>query len=265
MPSRASPVWSVQRSETTLTGATCGATWSAFAPVTLSGGNDTTVADSTCYRYQVVVTDHVGNSSTFASASVARFRTSPRRRSSPPRRTSPARSSPINMSEPLDGTATTQASAFTVAYDGVVQPTPTGIAVAGSTVTLNLASAPNNSEIVTVRYSQPSSAGERLRDSASPTKNETANFGPSAAVNNTPDTIAPSVVSSSVNASALTILFTEVLAGAAPDPTAFTVTTGSTTRTITNVSMSGKTVTLTISSARDKQRLRRRLATPRRR
>ena len=61
---------SVQRSETTLTGATCGATWSAFAPVTLSGGNDTTVADSMCYRYQVVVTDNVGNSSTFGSASV---------------------------------------------------------------------------------------------------------------------------------------------------------------------------------------------------
>ena len=64
---------SVQRSETTLTGSTCGATWSAFAPVTLSGGNDTTVADSMCYRYQVVVTDHVGNSSTFGSASVVQI------------------------------------------------------------------------------------------------------------------------------------------------------------------------------------------------
>ncbi|MEP6812058.1 MAG: SwmB domain-containing protein, partial [Actinomycetota bacterium] len=240
---------SVQRSETTLTGATCGATWSAFAPVTLSSGNDTTVADSTCYRYQVVVTDHVGNSSTFGSASVVQI----------PDVTAPTLLSAatnvagtqltLNMSEPLDGTATTQASAFTVAYDGVVQPTPTGIAVAGSTVTLNLASAPNNSETVTVRYSQPSSAGERLRDSASPTKNETANFGPSAVVNNTPDAVAPSVVSASVNASALTILFTETLAGAAPDPTAFTVTIGSTTRTITNVSMSGKIVTLTFAPA----------------
>jgi len=240
---------SVQRSETALTGSTCGASWSAFAPVTLSGGNDTTVADSTCYRYQVVVTDRVGNSSTFGSASVVQI----------PDVTAPTLLSAatnvagtqltLTMSEPLDGTATTQTSAFTVAYDGVVQPTPTGIAVAGSTVTLNLASAPNNSETVTVRYSQPSAAGERMRDTASPTKNETANFGPAAVVNNTPDTVAPSVVSASVNASALTILLTETLAGAAPDPTAFTVTTGSTTRAVTNVSMSGKVVTLTIAPA----------------
>ena len=39
--------------------------------------------------------------------------------------------------------------------------------------------------------------GERVRDNASPTKNETANFGPAAVVNNTPDTVAPSVVSTS--------------------------------------------------------------------
>jgi hypothetical protein len=86
-----------------------------------------------------------------------------------------------------------------------------------------------------------------MRDTASPTKNETANFGPAAVVNNTPDTVAPTVVSTSVNATALTIMFTENLAGAAPDPTAFTVTTGSTTRAVTNVSMSGKIVTLTIA------------------
>ena len=153
------------------------------------------------------------------------------------------------MSEPLDATATTPAAAFTVAYNGVVQPTPTGIGVSGSTVTLNLVSPPNNSQAVTVRYSQPGSSGDRMRDNASPTKNESANFGPAAVVNDTPDTIAPSLVSTSVNAGTLTITFNENLAGTAPDATAFTVTTGSTTRSISAVGTSGKTVTLTISPA----------------
>ena len=71
-----------ERSEAPLTGATCGA-WSSFAPVTLNGGgNDTTVADNTCYRYQLVVTDNVGNTlhGRFRRAS-RRSRTSRRRRS----------------------------------------------------------------------------------------------------------------------------------------------------------------------------------------
>ena len=239
----------IERSETTLTGSTCGAGWSAFTAITLSGGNDTALSANTCYRYQVVVTDNVGNASTFGSAGVVQIPDT-----TPPTFLAAATNVSgtkltVTMSEPLDATATTQASAFTVAYNGVVQPTPTGIAVAGSTVTLDLAAPPNNSEIVTVRYSQPAAMAERMRDDASPTKNETASFGPSAVVNNTPDTVGPSVVSSSVNAGTLTILFSESLAGAAPDPTAFTVATGSTTRAITNVAMSGKVVTLTIAPA----------------
>ena len=55
------------------TRATCGA-FSGFAPVTLNGsGDDTTVTDNTCYTYQLVVTDNVGNTYTAASASVAQI------------------------------------------------------------------------------------------------------------------------------------------------------------------------------------------------
>ena len=61
----------VERSEAPLTGATCGA-WSSFTPVTLNGGGDTTVLDSTCYRYQLVVTDNVSNTYA-ASAGVAQI------------------------------------------------------------------------------------------------------------------------------------------------------------------------------------------------
>ena len=88
-----------------------------------------------------------------------------------------------------------------------------------------------------------------MRDNAAPTKNETANFGPAAVVNNTPDTIAPHIASASVNAATVSLMFDETLAGAAPDPTAFTVTTGATTRTVSAVTMSGKLITLTIAPA----------------
>ena len=208
----------VMRASAPLTGSACG-TFSAFAPITLNGsGDDTSVTDNTCYTYQLVVTDNVGNSVTATSANVAQI----------PHITAPTfvtaatnaagTQLTIAMSEGLDSTATTPASVFTVTYNGVVQPTPTGITVSGSSITLDLATAPNNSEDVKVRYSQPSSSGDRMRDNAAPTKNEAVNFGPVAVVNNTPDSVAPSITSASVNASTITLVFDEDLAGAAPDP-----------------------------------------------
>ena len=177
--SPASPSVSVQRSETTLTGSTCGATWSAFAPVTLSGGNDTTVADSMCYRYQVVVTDNVGNSSTFGSASVVQI----------PDTTAPTFLSAatnvagtqltINMSEPLDGTATTQAECV----HGRLRRRRAGIAdrhrrrgLDGHARPRIAAEQLGGSSRCVTRSRPPT--GERMRDNASPTKNETTNFGP---------------------------------------------------------------------------------------
>jgi hypothetical protein len=239
----------VERSEAPLVGATCGA-WSSFAPVTLNGsGNDTTVVDNTCYRYQVVITDNVGNTFTAGSASIAQI----------PDITAPTfvtaatnvagTQLTVTMSEPLDATATTPASAFTITYDGVVQPTATGISVSGSTVTLDLATPPNNSQDVKIRYAQPSTSGDRMRDNATPTKNETANFGPAAVVSNTPDTVAPSITSAAATTSTISLVFDDTLSGAAPDAGAFTVTTGATTRSVSNVTMNGKIVTLTISPA----------------
>ena len=149
--------------------------------------------------YELLVTDNVGNTFTAASGNVAQIPDI-----TPP--TFVAASTnvagtqlAISMSENLDGTATTPASAFTVTYNGVVQPTPSGITVSGSTVTLDLVHPPNNSQVVQVRYSQPSASGDRMRDHAAPTKNETANFGPVAVVNNTPDSVAPRITSASAN------------------------------------------------------------------
>ena len=239
----------VQRASAPLTGATCGS-WTSYSNVTLSGGgNDTTVTDNTCYSYQLVVTDNVGNQFTATSPNVAEIPDI-----TPPTFVSAATNVAgtqlaITMSEPLDTAATTPASAFTVTYDGVAQPAPSGISVSGSTVTLDLVNAPDNSQVIRVSYAQPSSAGDRMRDLATPTENETASFGPVAVTNNTPDTVAPSVTSASVNGATLTLVFDEAPAGAAPDPSAFTVTAGATGRAVTNVAMSGNVVTLTLASA----------------
>ncbi|HEX3224465.1 MAG TPA: invasin domain 3-containing protein [Gaiellaceae bacterium] len=238
----------VQRASAPLTGATCGA-WTGYSDITLNGGgNDTNVADNTCYSYQLVVTDNVGNQFTAGSANVAEIPDI-----TPPTFVSAATNVAgtqltITMSESLDGAATTPASAFTVTYDGVAQPTPSGITVSGSTVTLDLVNPPDNSQVVRVAYTQPSSAGDRMRDLAAPSGNETASFGPEAVTNNTPDAVAPSVTSTSVNGATLTIVFDEAPAGAAPDPSAFTISVGATGRVVTNVSMSGNIVTLTLAS-----------------
>lgn len=67
----------LQRASTTLTGTTCGTTFSAFATVT-NGTNPTSpVTDSTpagnCYKYQYLVSDNVGNAAAVAtSASIVK-------------------------------------------------------------------------------------------------------------------------------------------------------------------------------------------------
>src|SRR5262249_49720943 len=160
----------------------------------------------TCYSYQLVVTDNVGNQFTAGSANVAQIPDI-----TPPTFVSAATNVAgtqltITMSEPLEPAATTPASAFTVPYDGVPQPL-SGISFSGSTVTLDLVNPPDNSQVVRVTYAQPSSAGDRMRDQATPTENETPSFGPDPVTNNTPDSVAPSVTSASVDGSTLTIVF----------------------------------------------------------
>jgi len=63
----------IKRDSTTLSG-NCG-TFPGTYPttVTLVGGADTNVSRGNCYRYQYIVTDNVGNVTTFSSASVAKF------------------------------------------------------------------------------------------------------------------------------------------------------------------------------------------------
>lgn len=58
----------VLRASAPLVGGVCG-TFGAFAPVTLSGSTDTSVATASCYRYEYKVADRVGNVSAASAPS----------------------------------------------------------------------------------------------------------------------------------------------------------------------------------------------------
>jgi hypothetical protein len=63
----------IKRDSTTLSG-NCGSFPGTYpTTVTLVGGADTNVSRGNCYRYQYIVTDNVGNVTTFSSASAAKF------------------------------------------------------------------------------------------------------------------------------------------------------------------------------------------------
>jgi hypothetical protein len=64
----------IKRDSTTLVSGTCGSFPGTYlTTVTLVGGADTSVSRGHCYRYEYIVADHVGNATTFSSASVAKF------------------------------------------------------------------------------------------------------------------------------------------------------------------------------------------------
>jgi hypothetical protein len=66
----------VQRDEVALTNGSCGSFPGTWTNVTLTGGNDTTVASGTCYRYRELLSDNVGNQGTSGASNVAKVDTS---------------------------------------------------------------------------------------------------------------------------------------------------------------------------------------------
>jgi uncharacterized repeat protein (TIGR02059 family) len=102
---------------------------------------------------------------------------------------------------------------------------------------------------VTVGYNPGAlTASQKIRDTAN---NDTAQFVNQAVTNTTPDTVVPTVVSRTINGSALTITYSEALdTGSTPAPSAFEViVNGSPTpEVVQTVSVSGTTVTLTLAS-----------------
>jgi len=65
----------LQRASVAMTNGACGPTYSSFSTIATAPAlsySDTSVASGNCYKYQYLVTDQVGNSATYTSASVAK-------------------------------------------------------------------------------------------------------------------------------------------------------------------------------------------------
>ena len=162
---------------------------------------------------------------------------------------------PVFSSAAVDGTQLTAtfdvnlkassvpvASAFTVTV-GTTSGTVSNVSLAGKTVTLTLASAVTDTDSVTVGYTKPST-GSKLQDASG---NEVATFSDKTVTNNTGP---PNFSSAAVDGTQLTVTFSEDLkASSVPAASAFTVTVGTVSRTVSGVALSGKVATLTLASA----------------
>ena len=153
----------------------------------------------------------------------------------------------LTFSEALKAGAVPGNNDFSV-LAGTIAASPTGVAVDGSTVTLTLhpAAAGNfrhGETDVTVYYTRPSAAGDRLQDLSG---NEAAAFSNRTMTNNTP----PRFSSAAVDGETLTVTFDGGLdSGSVPAPGAFAVDIDGFQYAPTDVAVSGSTARLTLAPA----------------
>ena len=154
----------------------------------------------------------------------------------------------VTFNENLDTGSVPLGNWFVVTGSVSGSTTGTGnMSISGKTVTVTLASAMVDGETVTMGYTLPT-VGNKLQDAAG---NQVVAFSGKTVTNNT-DTTGPTFSSAAVNGSTLKVTFNENLdTGSVPLGNWFVVTgsvSGSTTGT-GNMSISGKTVTVTLASA----------------
>ncbi len=150
----------------------------------------------------------------------------------------------LNYNEALDTASVPAKSAFTVSVAGTDQ-TPTGVAVSGQTVTLTLGTAATAGQTVTVSYTVPGT--NPIQDSDG---NDAGALSSQAATNVTGDTTVPTLSSATVDRTTLRLNYSEALdTTSVPATTDFTVSVAGTSRTLSNVEVSGSAVTLTLSPA----------------
>ena len=149
----------------------------------------------------------------------------------------------MTYNEDLDESSVPATTAFTVG--GVTGgATVTNVAISGDEVTLTLSNDATIGDTVTLSYTAPGS--NPIQDLAG---NDAVNLTTEAVTNNTPDVTAPVFQSAAVNDTTLVLTYDENLdSGSTPATTAFTIggVTGGTS--VSNVSISGSEVTLTLSN-----------------
>ena len=149
----------------------------------------------------------------------------------------------LTYDEALDEGSEPAASAFAVTAAGSAV-TVSSVDVSGSAVRLTLASAVSPGDTVTVSYTVP--VTDPIQDEAG---NDAAALTGRAVVNNTADTLAPSLDSATVSGATLVLKYDEALdEGSTPAPGAFAVTAAGSAVTVSSVDVRGSAVTLTLAS-----------------
>ncbi len=153
----------------------------------------------------------------------------------------------LNYSEALDTASTPATTDFTVSVAGT-NKTPSDVEVAGSAVTLTLATADavTAGQTVTVSYTV---GANPIKDLAG---NDAAALSTQAVTNNTQssDMTNPTISGATVDGTSLVLNYNEALdTGSTPATTDFTVTVAGADQTPTAVVVSGQTVTLTLGTA----------------
>ena len=143
------------------------------------------------------------------------------------------------------------ADAFTVTVDSGDGAEPSMVDVSGKTVTLTLAAAVTDRQTVTLTYRVPTGTDPMpIRDGA---QINAAALTDQEVTNNTDDTTPPMLQSATVDGASLVLTYDEDLDSTSePEPGAFTVSVAGATRALATtdpVTVSGKTVTVTLASA----------------
>ena len=147
----------------------------------------------------------------------------------------------LTYNESLDEESVPAATAYSVTVAGESRTVST-VDVSGSTVTLRLASAVVEEQVVLLTYSVP--AMDPVRD---PGGTSAAGLTNQRAINWTE---APALTGLAVDGTALTLTYNEALdEESVPESTAYAVTEAGESRTVSTVDVSGSTVTLRLASA----------------
>ena len=147
----------------------------------------------------------------------------------------------LNYNEALDTTSTPATTDFTVSVAGTSR-TLSAVSVSGTSVTLTLGTAATAGQTVTVTYTKPST--NPIQDLAG---NDAADLSSQTVTNVTG---APTLDSAVVDTKTLILHYNKALdTGSTPATTDFTVSVAGTAQTPSAVSVSGTSVTLTLSTA----------------
>ncbi|MCW8177743.1 SwmB domain-containing protein, partial [Verminephrobacter aporrectodeae] len=149
-----------------------------------------------------------------------------------------------------DAVNTAAASAFAVSSAGTAAINVDRVVVSGKTVTLMLSRAVAGGEMLKLSYTKPTTGDNVIQDA---TGNDAASFTDRAVSNLARDTTAPVLGSATVNGRLLVLTYTDVGnldtdAGKIVAASAFAVSSvGNEAISVSSVSVTGKTVTLTLS------------------